>query len=134
MSYPTDEALVVTADCHFAAGARARVLAAMERVIPRVHEEAGGNLYAIQEAEDGTITSRRSLPGLAASGLRVRSVNGDIGDFNDPDADEVVRAEHLDRIAYALATAADAARDHGVQLWLESLHILRFSWAAVASA
>ena len=50
-----DEPLVVTAYFHPAEGARAQVLAAMERVIPRVHEEAGCNLYAIQEAEDGTI-------------------------------------------------------------------------------
>lgn len=51
----TDQPVVVTAYFHPAEGARERVLAAMERVIPRVHEEAGCNLYAIQEAEDGTI-------------------------------------------------------------------------------
>ena len=99
---------------------------------------------------------------IAASGLRVRSVNGDIGDLNDPAADESARAAHLDRllrltaaigadalvlpcgalghepieseaadldrVAYALATAADAAHRHGVELWIESLHFLRFSW------
>lgn len=47
--------LVVTAIFRPAPGARAAVLAAMHRVIPRVHAEAGCNLYAIQEAEDGTI-------------------------------------------------------------------------------
>jgi quinol monooxygenase YgiN len=50
-----DQALVVTATFHPAEGKREQVLAAMERVIPRVHEEPGCNLYAIQEAEDGTI-------------------------------------------------------------------------------
>lgn len=104
----------------------------------------------------------RVVADIAASTLTVRSVNGDIGDLNDPAADEAARAEHLDRllrltaaigaralvlpcgalghepieseerdldrIAYALATAADAARGHGVELWIESLHFLRFSW------
>jgi len=104
----------------------------------------------------------RVVADIAASGLTVRSVNGDIGDLNDPSADEAARDRHLDRllrltaaigaralvlpcgalghepvesesadldrIAYALATAADAARTHGVELWIESLHYLRFSW------
>ncbi|WP_072314869.1 sugar phosphate isomerase/epimerase family protein [Agrococcus sp. Marseille-P2731] len=104
----------------------------------------------------------RVVADLAASGLTVRSVNSDIGDLNDPGADEAARAQHLDRllrltaaigaralvlpcgalghepiegeaadldrVAYALATAADAAHGHGVELWIESLHYLRFSW------
>lgn len=49
------DALVVTAIFRPAPGKREQVLAAMERVIPRVHAEEGCNLYAIQEAEDGTI-------------------------------------------------------------------------------
>ena len=51
----TDAPLVVTAIFRPAEGKREQVLAAMARVIPRVHEEEGCNLYAIQEAEDGTI-------------------------------------------------------------------------------
>ncbi|MCH1881439.1 sugar phosphate isomerase/epimerase [Agrococcus sp. ARC_14] len=105
----------------------------------------------------------RVVAAVTASGLRVRSVNGDIGDLNDPAADELARAQHLDRllrlsaaigadalvlpcgaldhapitdersdldrVAYALATAADAAHLRGVELWIESLHFLRFSWS-----
>lgn len=104
----------------------------------------------------------RVVADIAASGLTVASVNGDIGDLNDPASDEEARAAHLDRllrltaaigaralvlpcgalghepveseqadldrIAFALATAADAARGRGVELWIESLHFLRFSW------
>lgn len=96
---------------------------------------------------------------LAAHDLRVRSVNGDVGDFNDPALDADAQAEHvarlvrltaaigadalvlpcgalghepivdldadLDRVATALARAAATASDHGVELWVESLHFLR---------
>ncbi len=47
--------VVVTAYFHPASGQRDRVLAALERAIPRVHEEPGCNLYCIQEDADGTI-------------------------------------------------------------------------------
>lgn len=47
--------VVVTAYFYPAEGKREVVLAALERAIPRVHEEAGCNLYCIQEAPDGTI-------------------------------------------------------------------------------
>lgn len=47
--------LVVTAIFRPAPGAREKVLAALGRAIPRVHEEEGCLLYAIQEASDGTI-------------------------------------------------------------------------------
>ncbi|SDS15508.1 sugar phosphate isomerase/epimerase family protein [Agrococcus carbonis] len=104
----------------------------------------------------------RVVGALAASGLRVRSVNGDIGDLNAPHADAAARTAHLERllrltaaagaqalvlpagalehepiesesadlerIAAALSTAGDAASAHGVELWVESLHFLRFSW------
>ncbi|WAC66876.1 antibiotic biosynthesis monooxygenase [Agrococcus sp. SL85] len=50
-----DEPLVVIAVFRPAEGAREQVLAALERAIPRVHEEAGCNLYAIQEAPGGVI-------------------------------------------------------------------------------
>ena len=54
-SLHTSESLVVTAIFRPRDGKREQVLAAMERVIPRVHAEEGCNLYAIQEADDGTI-------------------------------------------------------------------------------
>lgn len=47
--------VVVTAYFSPAPGQRDRVLAALEQAIPRVHEEAGCNLYCIQEAPDGTL-------------------------------------------------------------------------------
>ena len=47
--------LVVTAIFQPVPGKRDLVLAAMEEVIPRVHAEAGCELYAIHEQHDGTI-------------------------------------------------------------------------------
>lgn len=35
---------------------------------------------------------------IASSGVRVRSVNGDIGDLNDPHPDRAARDHHLDRL------------------------------------
>jgi quinol monooxygenase YgiN len=51
----SNAAVVVTAYFFPAPGCREGVLAALSRAIPRVHEEAGCNLYCIQEAPDGTI-------------------------------------------------------------------------------
>ena len=51
----TAEPVVVTAYFSPAPGQRERVLAALEQAIPRVHEEAGCNLYCVQEAPDGTL-------------------------------------------------------------------------------
>lgn len=101
---------------------------------------------------------------VASSGLRVRSVNGDIGDLNVPlDAEpRRERGEHLDRlldltaavgaealvlpcgaldhepvaeldtdldrVAEELGSAAQAAHKRGLELWTESLHVLRLSW------
>ena len=96
---------------------------------------------------------------IAGHDLRVRSVNGDVGAFNDPDADTDAQAAHverlvrltaaigadalvlpcgaldhepivdldadLDRVATALVHAGQLATDHGVELWVESLHFLR---------
>ena len=98
---------------------------------------------------------------VTSSGLRVRSVNADIGDLNAvlDSAQQAARADHLDRlldlaaairasalvlpngalahepvvdlatdiarVAAGLATAADRAADRGLELWVESLHILR---------
>lgn len=98
---------------------------------------------------------------VAATALKVRSVNGDVGDLNAPldTAGQAARSEHLDRlldltaavqglalvlpngalshqwivdeptdigrVADELAAAADAATGRGLQVWVESLHILR---------
>jgi sugar phosphate isomerase/epimerase len=98
---------------------------------------------------------------VTASGLRVRSINGDIGDLNRPldvpgraDRDRhldtlltlaaaigaralvmpcgalahtPVRSldDDLDLVAAELIHAAERTRDHGVELWTESLHYFR---------
>ncbi len=49
------EPVVVTAIFHPAEGAREPLLAALNRLIPLVHDEAGCLLYAINEQADGTI-------------------------------------------------------------------------------
>ena len=101
---------------------------------------------------------------VAASGLLVRSVNGDIGDLNTV-LDAAGRAnrerhldalltltantgakalvlpcgalshepirrlnEDLDTIAAELSSAAERAAKFGVELWTESLHLLRLCW------
>jgi len=76
----TDQPLVVTATFRPAEGARERVLAAMERVIPRVHEEEGCNLYAIQEAEDGTIIMIEHWDSAAL--LDAHGAGAPVADFN----------------------------------------------------
>ena len=101
---------------------------------------------------------------VATSGLRVRSVNGDVGDLNLPldPAGRAARQEHLDRlldlteavgaqalvlpcgaldhkpvrtleqdldlVAAELAASAETASGRGLELWTESLHVLRLSW------
>ncbi|MFA4840371.1 MAG: sugar phosphate isomerase/epimerase [Agrococcus sp.] len=46
---------------------------------------------------------------IAAHGLRVRSVNGDVGDFNDPALDADRQAEHVERLVRLTASiGADA--------------------------
>lgn len=98
---------------------------------------------------------------VAASGLAVRSVNGDVGDLNATltDGQRDDRAEHLTRlleltekvgakalvlpngalnhapitdldsdltrVADELTNAADRAADHGLEVWVESLHLFR---------
>ena len=98
---------------------------------------------------------------VAASGLAVRSVNGDVGDLNrllSPD-ERAGRDQHLEQlltltaavgaealvlpngalahepvhdleadlalVAAELTAAAQRAADHGVELWVESLHLFR---------
>jgi sugar phosphate isomerase/epimerase len=101
---------------------------------------------------------------VAASGLRVRSVNGDIGDLNTvlDAAGRAARERHLDALltltantgakalvlpcgalsheplrrlnedldtlAAELSGAAERAAEFGVELWTESLHVLRLCW------
>ncbi|MGB4136090.1 MAG: sugar phosphate isomerase/epimerase [Microbacterium sp.] len=97
---------------------------------------------------------------VARAGVHVRSVNGDVGDFNalsfdradrDERLDALLRLtarlgaealvlpcgalghdplsatldEDLDRVAGELRRAAERAADHGVAVWVESLHYLR---------
>jgi quinol monooxygenase YgiN len=47
--------VIVTAVFHPAEGSRDEAVAAMRAAIPAVHEEQGCELYAIHDAEDGTI-------------------------------------------------------------------------------
>jgi sugar phosphate isomerase/epimerase len=98
---------------------------------------------------------------VRASGLRVRSVNGDIGDLNRPadqgerdtplrrlldltaacgaralvlpcgaQSREPVRSlgEDLDLVAAQLHRAAEAAAQHGVEIWVEAPHHYRLCW------
>jgi quinol monooxygenase YgiN len=64
--------VVVTAVFHPAPGRKDELVAALRTTIPGVHEEDGCRLYAIHDAEDGTITmiekwdSREALAAHAA--------------------------------------------------------------------
>ena len=48
--------VVVTAVFHPTSGHKRELIAALREAIPAVHEEEGCLLYAIHDAEDGTIT------------------------------------------------------------------------------
>jgi quinol monooxygenase YgiN len=48
--------VVVTAVFHPVPGQKEQLVAALRATIPGVHDEAGCELYAIHDAEDGTIT------------------------------------------------------------------------------
>jgi quinol monooxygenase YgiN len=48
--------VVVTAVFHPVPGQKERLVAALRATIPGVHDEAGCELYAIHDAEDGTVT------------------------------------------------------------------------------
>lgn len=75
--------VIVTAVFHPVAGKKAELVAAMHRGIEAVHAEPGCILYAIHDAEDGTITmlekwaSREDLAAHAA-GEAVGILNADI--------------------------------------------------------
>ncbi|MGM1029013.1 MAG: sugar phosphate isomerase/epimerase family protein [Actinomycetota bacterium] len=59
------------------------------------------------ELDDAAIA--RVADTIAAHDLRVRSVNGDVGDFNDPDADLDAQADHVERLVrLTAAIGADA--------------------------
>ena len=64
--------VVVTAVFHPAAGRTAELVDALRACIPAVHEEPGCHLYAIHDAEDGSVTmiekwdTRESLAAHAA--------------------------------------------------------------------
>lgn len=75
--------VIVTAVFHPAAGARERLIAAMRRGIEAVHAEPGCELYAIHDAEDGTVTMLEKWTTAAdldahAEGEAVALLNADI--------------------------------------------------------
>lgn len=95
----TDAPLVVIAIFRPASAARDRVLAALERAIPRVHDEAGCTLYSIQEAEDGVIwmiehwASRADLDTHGA-GAPVADLNAELEGLLERPV-EVIRADPI---------------------------------------
>lgn len=59
------------------------------------------------ELDDAAITQVAAT--IAAHEMRVRSVNGDVGDFNDPGADLDAQADHVERLVrLTAAIGADA--------------------------
>jgi quinol monooxygenase YgiN len=78
--------VVVTAVFHPAEGRTAELVDALRATIPAVHEERGCRLYAIHDAEDGTITmiekwdTRESLAAHAA-GPAVKALQAAVADL-----------------------------------------------------
>ena len=78
--------VVVTAVFHPVEGRRAELVDALRRSIPAVHDEPGCRLYAIHDAEDGTITmiekwdSREQLAAHAA-GPAVKALDQAVADL-----------------------------------------------------
>ncbi len=78
--------IIVTAVFHPAAGRTAELSAALTATIPAVHDEKGCLLYAIHDANDGTITmiekwsSREDLAAHAA-GPAVALLGAAVADF-----------------------------------------------------
>jgi quinol monooxygenase YgiN len=79
-------AVVVTAVFHPAPGRTAELADALRATIPAVHEEEGCQLYAIHDADDGTITmiekwdSREALAAHAA-GPAVKALGAAVAEF-----------------------------------------------------
>jgi len=76
----TDAPVVVIAIFRPSSGAREGVLAALSRAIPRVHDEEGCTLYAIQEAADGVIWMVEHWSSLAA--LEAHGAGRPVADLN----------------------------------------------------
>jgi len=78
--------VVVTAVFHPVAGRGAELIAALRASIPAVHQEDGCRLYAIHDAEDGTITmiekwdSREALAAHGA-GPAVKALGAAVADL-----------------------------------------------------
>ena len=78
--------IIVTAVFHPAEGRTAELTEALRRTIPAVHEEQGCRLYAIHDADDGTITmiekwdSREDLAAHAA-GTAVKALGAAVADL-----------------------------------------------------
>ena len=78
--------VVVTAVFHPAEGRTAELIDALRATIPAVHQEQGCRLYAIHDAEDGTITmiekwdSREDLAAHAGSPA-VKALQDAVGGF-----------------------------------------------------
>jgi quinol monooxygenase YgiN len=78
--------VVVTAVFHPAPGRVAQLIDALRATIPAVHSEEGCRLYAIHDADDGTITmiekwdSREALAAHAA-GPAVKALQAAVADF-----------------------------------------------------
>jgi quinol monooxygenase YgiN len=78
--------VIVTAVFHPVDGGKQALVTALQAGIPAVHEEAGCSLYAIHDAEDGTIVmlekwdSREDLAAHAA-GPAVEQLNALIGEY-----------------------------------------------------
>ncbi|MGY3567737.1 putative quinol monooxygenase [Sinomonas sp. RB5] len=78
--------VVVTAVFHPAEGKKDQLREALRSSIPAVHEEEGCLLYAIHDAEDGTITmlekwSTAELLDAHAKGAAVEALDAAVGPF-----------------------------------------------------
>lgn len=78
--------VIVTAVFHPVEGKKNELAAAMRRGIEAVHEEKGCELYAIHDAEDGTITMLEKWTTAEdlqahADGEAVKILNADIAEF-----------------------------------------------------
>jgi len=78
--------VVVTAVFHPAEGQREQLVEALRATMPAVHEEEGCLLYAIHDAEDGTITmiekwTSAELLGAHSRGEAVAALSAAVGPF-----------------------------------------------------